>query len=471
MRFTTSRTARGVAALSAALIAAVAVPSAASADDALDLETVEALPLASAPFSPRHCDADSDCVRGDAAVDEATGEARVLAAIGPSIRGEALDEEGLPLDGWAELYTWSGAYVDYVAVSDGVYTFDSTMTPAGDYKVLVYSDDETIASQWAAAPGSPMPARITVAFTDPAAVAAPDVELDDADATIWAYVTPKATWDTGTLCVAFYDAYTFESQSTADPVAIDCAAPGQALGLDRLDADGIYGMRVAKKALTTAAAWKSYGGDDYWYGNEDVIWDSSAVFLGGAGDWWLADAHFTDVDWTKSGFEAISWMVNWGYADGFADGTYRPRTSVNRAQMARFLYRYAVDYGDPTVETPLAPPFFDVPESASNYTPILWMTQSGLADGFPDGSYRPTSAVNRAQMARFLYRFAGEPAVDLPSKSPFTDVPTTASNYAAIVWMTEAGLADGFSDGTYRPTNPVNRSQMANFIYRYWSAR
>ncbi|WP_062318339.1 S-layer homology domain-containing protein [Demequina maris] len=467
MRFTTSRTARGVAALSAALIAAVAVPTAASAEDALDLETVEALPLASAPFSPRHCDAESDCVRGGAASDEATGDARVLAAIGPSISGEAYDEEGLPLDGTAVLFTWEGARVAEVPVAEGAYAFDSTMTPAGDYKVLVYSDDVDIASQWAAEPDSPMPARITVAFSDPGAVAAPDVELDDSEAFVWAIVTQKATWDADTLCVAFYDE-TFTTQSTSTPVAIDCAAPGQPVRLDRLDPDQYHAMRVAPRELTTAAAWKSYRGDDYWYGNQDVIWDSAAIHLGAPGDWWLADAHFTDVDWTKSGFEAISWMVNWGYADGFADGTYRPRTSVNRAQMARFLYRYAVDYGDPTVETPLAPPFFDVPESASNYTPILWMTQSGLADGFPDGSYRPTSAVNRAQMARFLYRFAGEPAVDLPAKSPFTDVPTTASNYAAIVWMTEAGLADGFSDGTFRPTNPVNRSQMANFMYKFW---
>ncbi|WP_082099674.1 S-layer homology domain-containing protein [Demequina maris] len=172
---------------------------------------------------------------------------------------------------------------------------------------------------------------------------------------------------------------------------------------------------------------------------------------------------FSDVPPSASNFDAISWMVTNGYADGFPDGTYRPTNPVNRAQMARFLYRLA---GEPAVDTSSGTSFWDVDALASNYTAIIWIEKQALADGFPDGSYRPTSPINRAQMARFLYRLAGEPAVTLPTSSPFSDVAPSASNYAAIVWMSQVGIADGFADGTYRPTTAVNRAQMARFLLR-----
>jgi hypothetical protein len=32
--------------------------------------------------------------------------------------------------------------------------------------------------------------------------------------------------------------------------------------------------------------------------------------------------------------------------------------------------------------------------------------------------------------------------------------------------MKDAGITTGYPDGTYRPENPVKRSEMAAFIYR-----
>lgn len=49
----------------------------------------------------------------------------------------------------------------------------------------------------------------------------------------------------------------------------------------------------------------------------------------------------------------------------------------------------------------------------------------------------------------------------------FSDVPTNSPFHDDIGWMTEHGIANGYDDGTYKPTNPVSRQAFAAFLHRY----
>lgn len=46
--------------------------------------------------------------------------------------------------------------------------------------------------------------------------------------------------------------------------------------------------------------------------------------------------------------------------------------------------------------------FPDVPNSAFYHSHVSWAVDNGIAAGFPDGTYKPNSAVTRGQMAVFL---------------------------------------------------------------------
>ena len=50
--------------------------------------------------------------------------------------------------------------------------------------------------------------------------------------------------------------------------------------------------------------------------------------------------------------------------------------------------------------------------------------------------------------------------------STFPDVPLTHSHYAGIEAIYAEGITTGFSDGTYRPDQPVTRAQMGTFLAR-----
>ncbi|MDN5631200.1 S8 family serine peptidase [Kocuria sp.] len=176
------------------------------------------------------------------------------------------------------------------------------------------------------------------------------------------------------------------------------------------------------------------------------------------------DPMFKDVPKNYVFHSEISWLASKGITKGWPDGTFRPTQPVQRDQMAAFLYRMA---GSPQYTPPTKSPFKDVPTNHVFYKEISWLSEQGITKGWSDGTFRPTQKISREQMAAFFYRMAGSPSYTAPKVSPFKDVRTTDVFYKEISWMNGQGIAKGWSDGTFRPGQAVQRDQMAAFLFRY----
>lgn len=164
---------------------------------------------------------------------------------------------------------------------------------------------------------------------------------------------------------------------------------------------------------------------------------------------------FPDVPSANVHAEAISLVADAGVAQGSTDGTYRPRLDVRRDQMATFLTN-GLGLGL------TAPSFPDVDPNGPHGGAIGAIDRAGITGGYADGTYRPLAPINRGQMAAFLAR-----ALDLPAgNATFPDVDPAYVHADAIAAVASAGIADGFPDGNYRPNAPVKRDQMATFIAR-----
>jgi len=95
---------------------------------------------------------------------------------------------------------------------------------------------------------------------------------------------------------------------------------------------------------------------------------------------------------------------------------------------------------------------------------IAWLVDEGIATGFPDDTFRPTQPVTRQAVAAFLYRWAGEPDID--GTSGFDDVPDDHPFHDEITWLVNESITTGFPDDTFRPANEVTRQAVAAFLYR-----
>jgi hypothetical protein len=81
-----------------------------------------------------------------------------------------------------------------------------------------------------------------------------------------------------------------------------------------------------------------------------------------------------------------------------------PKLTLTRALAAAVLLSIGALASLGAVSLAGGQTFSDVPPSNQFYDDIEFMSERGIAGGFPDGTYRPGQAVSRQAMAAFLHR-------------------------------------------------------------------
>jgi polyhydroxybutyrate depolymerase len=109
----------------------------------------------------------------------------------------------------------------------------------------------------------------------------------------------------------------------------------------------------------------------------------------------------------------------------------------------------------------------DVPAGHPFAEEIGWLLAGGVAEGYGDGTFGPSSAITRQAMAAYLARsLEPEAAPPACAQAPFFDVPVDHPFCAEIAWMVATGLAEGYADGTFGPGRPVTRQAAAAYLGR-----
>lgn len=181
---------------------------------------------------------------------------------------------------------------------------------------------------------------------------------------------------------------------------------------------------------------------------KDGIWDYYEL--------WMSGIYFNDIIGHFAKDDIIK-VYSEGIMLGKSGDSFEPGGKLTRGEAAVVLARVLG----------LSP----VPDSkykdtkghfAAGY--INALAEAGLTEGYPDGTFRPDNVVSRQEMAVLLARIA-EP--DYRGKGgKYMDVDKSLWSFAEISALTEAGIMQGYADGTFRPHNPVTRGEMAVLINR-----
>ncbi|MHA3684931.1 choice-of-anchor G family protein [Leucobacter sp. HY1908] len=116
---------------------------------------------------------------------------------------------------------------------------------------------------------------------------------------------------------------------------------------------------------------------------------------------------FKDVKTNHKFYREIMWMKESGISTGYADGTYRPGSKLDRDAMAAFIFRINA----PRNYAPKTQSFSDVDKNTKFYKEIEWMGTEGLSKGYWTAAgpeYRPKNGLSREAMAAFLQRLVDE---------------------------------------------------------------
>ncbi|WP_338111660.1 S-layer homology domain-containing protein [Paenibacillus aceris] len=122
---------------------------------------------------------------------------------------------------------------------------------------------------------------------------------------------------------------------------------------------------------------------------------------------------------------------------------------------------------DPSTSAPVQESFTDVPNHWASEA-ISRAAAKGIVTGFSDGSFKPDEPMTRLQFAAMLVRALGLKAE--PPAQNFADEadipPWAAGELGAAL---EAGILQGYEDQSLRPNKPIDRAEMVTMLIRAYS--
>jgi hypothetical protein len=184
-----------------------------------------------------------------------------------------------------------------------------------------------------------------------------------------------------------------------------------------------------------------------------VVALTALFFLGVMGNINTEAASLNDIQrhWAQG---EVEYLVDSGLITGYSDGSFKPNKNITRAEAAKII----------SEELGLAKTDSDFPDVRNDYWANGYIgatAQAGIINGFSDGSFDPKGSLTRAEMAKIL-----SVAYSLPGQSSvFSD---TSDNWAYdyIQKLAANNITNGYNDGTFRPQKNITRAEFATFESR-----
>ncbi len=104
--------------------------------------------------------------------------------------------------------------------------------------------------------------------------------------------------------------------------------------------------------------------------------------------------------------------------------------------------------------------FNDVNASTNYYDGIMWAYDEGIIQGYGNGSFGPDNCVRRAELVKMILEYVVDGSIGTSGSYPyFSDVNSNDWFYKYVREAVNRNIIEGYSDGTFRPNNCVNRAE------------
>ncbi|TKI56763.1 S-layer homology domain-containing protein [Brevibacillus antibioticus] len=149
-----------------------------------------------------------------------------------------------------------------------------------------------------------------------------------------------------------------------------------------------------------------------------------------------------------------------GYINGYPDGTFQPDRTVTRAEMAAIL----LNAGMVSQSSANKGRFFDVADNYWAVNPIHQASTAGMMSGYPDGTFRPSANITRAEIAAVIYKYKALQGAG--GGTAFFDVRGDHWSSPIIAAVVAKGYMAGYPNGTFQPEKALTRAEAVTILNR-----
>ena len=152
---------------------------------------------------------------------------------------------------------------------------------------------------------------------------------------------------------------------------------------------------------------------------------------------------------------------HYAYIVGYPDGNVKPEGNITRAEVATIFFRLLTDESRDEFWSQTNP-YSDVSEDDWYNNAVSTLTNAGIIDGYEDGTFKPNGNITRAEFATIAVRFF---EATYEGENLFPDI---AGHWAQdyINEAANAGIVDGYPDGTFQPQQLITRAEAMTMVNR-----
>jgi len=113
--------------------------------------------------------------------------------------------------------------------------------------------------------------------------------------------------------------------------------------------------------------------------------------------------------------------------------------------------------------------FTDVSDATDYSAAIQWMAENKVINGYADSSFKPDKCVNRAEFLKMLF-VVQEAELSSVENLSFSDVDNSAWYAPYLATALQTKIVEGYEDGTFKPEQCVTRAEAAKMVvvsYRF----
>ena len=172
-----------------------------------------------------------------------------------------------------------------------------------------------------------------------------------------------------------------------------------------------------------------------------------------------------DEDTPLAGAVTLNSSDHTAYINGVGQGKFAPGGKLTRAQAAQMLYNLLSSQSQSA--------YFKTTNSFCDVKPGSWyniavstLANAGVINGYADGSFKPDKCITRAELVKLITAMYGEDATAVCS---FTDVSAGSWYYSAAATAGKNGWILGDGGSAFRPNDSMSRAEAVTFLNRVLS--
>ena len=154
---------------------------------------------------------------------------------------------------------------------------------------------------------------------------------------------------------------------------------------------------------------------------------------------------------------------HYSYLIGYSDGTVRPNGKITRAEVATIFFRL-LDDDTRAKYWSSKNDFSDVSADKWYNNAVSTLSNMGVIGGYADGTFKPDAPISRAEFAKIAVSFSN--VADLSYRGYFADVKESDWFSGFVAAAKDAGLIEGYNDGTFKPEKAITRAEVCTIVNR-----